>query len=117
MSTATLEQTIERIVNREVHTSASQLVQELSSNEKYQDEILEFSTKWEEGEEGTNQDEWYPVEALEFWIISDWLADKLQNHGELITKDFYGLCIWGRTTSGQAISSDCVIQQIAEEIA
>lgn len=40
-------------------------------------------------------------EALEFWIVSDWLAGKLEDHGELVTKDFLGLTIWGRTTSGQ----------------
>ena len=55
------------------------------------------------------------IEALEHWIISDWLADKLEAKGEMILKDFYGLTIWGRTCSGQAILLDGVIQEIAKE--
>jgi len=54
-----------------------------------------------------------PTEALEHWIVSDWLANKLSNYGELVTMDFLGFCIWGRTCSGQAICLDDVIQQIA----
>jgi hypothetical protein len=54
-----------------------------------------------------------PIEALEFWIVSDWLANKLSNYGELVTTDFMGFCIWGRTCSGQAINLDHVIQSIA----
>ena len=51
-------------------------------------------------------------EALEHWIVSDWLADRLEEKGEMILKDFLGLTIWGRTTSGQAISIDNVIEEI-----
>ena len=57
-----------------------------------------------------------PEEALEHWIISDWLADKLEAYGELITKDFLGLTIWGRTCSGQAIMLDYVISQICNDL-
>ena len=56
------------------------------------------------------------VEALEHWIISDWLADKLEAYGELITKDFLGLTIWGRTCSGQAILLDWVISKICDDL-
>ena len=51
-------------------------------------------------------------EALEHWIVSDWLADRLEEKGEMILKDFLGLNIWGRSTSGQAISIDNVIEEI-----
>ena len=57
-----------------------------------------------------------PEEALEHWIISDWLADKLEAYGELITKDFLGLTIWGRTCSGQAIMLDWVISKICNDL-
>ncbi len=54
-----------------------------------------------------------PIEIYEYWIISDWLAGKLeQEWGEIIVRDYHGLTIWGRTTTGQAISLDAVIQNI-----
>jgi hypothetical protein len=56
------------------------------------------------------------VEALEFWIVSDWLADQLEAKGEMIAQDFLGLTIWGRATSGQAIYCDEVIREIAENM-
>ena len=55
----------------------------------------------------------YTNEALEHWIVSDWLADKLEERGEMVIRDFKGLTIWGRTTSGQHISLDYVIQKIS----
>lgn len=55
-------------------------------------------------------------EPLEFWIVSNWLADKLEQHGECVDKDLKGLCVWGRCTSGQSISIDSVIIEIAKEV-
>jgi len=54
-------------------------------------------------------------QALEHWIVSDWLADKLLEHNEMISKDIYGLTVWGRCCTGQAIAADYVIQQIYQE--
>lgn len=56
------------------------------------------------------------VEPLEFWIVSNWLAEKLEAKGQRIDNDFAGLTVWARTTSGQAISQDYVIQQIHAEL-
>ena len=58
----------------------------------------------------------YETEVFEHWLVSDWLADKLISKGETVVKDYMGLTIWGRTTSGQAISLDYVIQQIYQEL-
>lgn len=55
------------------------------------------------------------VESLEHWIVGDWFAGQLEKHGEMVTYDLFGLTIWGRTTSGQAISIDEVICQIYDE--
>lgn len=156
--------TIHEMINREVLTNANELIQELSSTEQYQDEILEFSSKpdyeqaandyvgcLEEGEQLdeileylANYDVDYDVlegnsdvllecieeyvgydvfcddfnvepdyiDALQFFIVTDYLADKLEQHGELVTHDFLGLAIWGRTCCGQAIEADSVIQNI-----
>ena len=55
-------------------------------------------------------------EVYEHWIISDWLADRLEAHGEKIDKDFAGLTVWARTCSGQAIALDSVIVDICVEV-
>jgi hypothetical protein len=52
--------------------------------------------------------------AYEHWIVSNWLADKLEEKGEMILRDFLGLTIWGRTCTGQSISLDRVITDIAK---
>jgi hypothetical protein len=56
-------------------------------------------------------------EIYEHWIVSDWLADQLEQGGELIERDFYGLTIWGRACTGQAILLDNVICSIYDEVA
>lgn len=53
-----------------------------------------------------------PSEVYEHWIVSSWFAGKLKEQGESVG-ELFGLTIWGRTTTGQAISMDSVIQQIA----
>lgn len=58
----------------------------------------------------------YEVEPLEHWLVSEWLANRLEEHGETIVRDFYGLTVWARCTSGQAIYCDWVIQTIYKEL-
>jgi len=58
-----------------------------------------------------------PQEIFEWWIVTDWLAEKLEERGEAILKaDDYWLTLWGRGTSGQSISMDAVIRDITREI-
>ena len=54
-------------------------------------------------------------EIYEHWLVSDWLAHRLAEKGE-VTGDLCGLTIWGRGTTGQSISIDRVVQNIALEI-
>lgn len=58
----------------------------------------------------------YQREVFEHWIVSDWLADKLTEKGEKVDKDFAGLTVWARTTTGQGIASDSVIGQICADL-
>lgn len=58
----------------------------------------------------------YQREVFEHWIVSDWLADKLAEKGEKVDKDFAGMTIWARTTTGQGIASDSVIEAICAEL-
>lgn len=57
----------------------------------------------------------YQWEIYEHWAISEWLAEKLEAKGERIDRDFAGLCVWGRTCTGQSISMDGVIVEICAE--
>lgn len=51
-------------------------------------------------------------EVFEHWSVSSWLAEKLLEHGEKVDQDFAGMCVWARTTTGQGIGSDGVIERI-----
>ena len=130
------------IVNREVYRCASELIQTLQENEVLIDEINEVAyhseVVWtvydadgkfiesfdnehdadellEENEGYYSEDTDEVTEALEFWIISDWLGDRLDERGQM-TATIAGLRIWGRTTSGQAIYIDHVIESIVKDI-
>jgi hypothetical protein len=56
------------------------------------------------------------IEVYEHWLISGWLASRLEEKGEVVGRDICGLTIWGRCTTGQAISMDWVIQQIYKDL-
>lgn len=70
----------------------------------YREEISAFSSK--EGED---------VDALEYWLVSEWLAEKLKEKGEPATTNFLGLPVWGRCTTGSAPYTDEVIEEIYDE--
>lgn len=53
-------------------------------------------------------------EVYEHWLVSGWLARKLEQQGEVIG-EFAGLTIWGRGCTGQSITMDYVIEQITAE--
>jgi hypothetical protein len=54
-------------------------------------------------------------EVFEHWIVSSWLANRLEDAGHPIVRDFMGLTIWGRPTTGQSIAMDSVILEIARD--
>jgi len=56
------------------------------------------------------------LEPLEFWIVSDYLGNKLKEKGEIVSNDFMGFTIWGRCASGQAILLDGVITEICSDM-
>lgn len=70
---------------------------------------------WAMAADALGIDEPHLHEALEHWIVSDWIADKLKEHGEIVG-ELFGLTIWGRCCSGQAILLDSVWCEIAEEM-
>lgn len=56
-----------------------------------------------------------PQEIFEWWLVSKWLGRKLLMEGEPLIDNGYGTW-WGRTTTGQAISLDYVINSIYDDI-
>lgn len=50
-------------------------------------------------------------EVFEWWLVSEYLARKLKERGEPVLENDYGTW-WGRTTTGQAIAMDSVIEKI-----
>jgi len=54
-------------------------------------------------------------EAYEFWAVDEFLGRKLKEEGEMV-EDIFGLTVWGRCTTGQAILLDYVISQICEDL-
>lgn len=64
----------------------------------------------------TTRTEPHEREVYEHWIVSSWLADKLEERGEKVDRDFAGLIVWARTTTGQAILLDGVIREIVQDL-
>ena len=132
--------TAERIVRNEVHHVASTMVAEmlqgpygvdcdygLASQTVYvpvhdetHEEGPEFATE-EDAKDWPERAEFWTIEertheALEHWIITDWLGDKLRAKGEIVG-ELFEFTIWGRCTSGQGIACDSVILDVARELA
>ncbi len=76
-----------------------------------EDKISDLENQIEELER--EQEE--PQDIFEWWLVSNWLANKLRNYNEPILDNDYGTW-WGRTCTGQSISMDYVMECIAEEI-
>ena len=93
--------TAQQITDRLILDNQNLVVEELMRH----DESL-----WEELQ---NLDE--NSEIMEWWLVTPYMAELLKEKGEVILSahDCYW---WGRTTSGQALYMDGVIQEIAEQI-
>ena len=93
--------TAQQITDRLILENQNLVVEELMKH----DESL-----WEELQ---NLDE--NSEIMEWWLVTPYMAELLKEKGEVILSD-YGCYWWGRTTSGQALYMDGVIQEIAGQI-
>ena len=104
-----------KLVTRDVVHCASVMVSELARGEGLDPEteqaLIDLGSRYVDNElfDFTTRD------ALEHWIVSKSLGLKLGQRGEIVRK-FFDFTIWGRTTSGQSISIDSVIVEIALEM-
>ena len=53
-------------------------------------------------------------EIFEHWAVSQRLAEDLAELGERVDTDFAGICVWGRTTTGQMSEMDAILLQVAQ---
>lgn len=60
-----------------------------------------------------NRDEPPTQEVMQFWLVSDWLADKLEAIGAPVARDILGFNVWGRTECGQALTMDHHLNPVA----
>ncbi len=58
----------------------------------------------------------YIPEIYEHWIVTDFLADKLEEQGHKVLRDFFGMTVWCRPTTGQSILLDHVIGEICADM-
>lgn len=87
-----------------------------SEPEGFDLEAQDFAGAWREiCEELANVDP-YDREVFEHWAVTDHFAAKLEAKGEKVDRDFAGLTVWARTTTGQAIAMDEVVREIVREI-
>jgi hypothetical protein len=89
-----------------------------AKDELSDDDGCNFETSNEDLWEGLCQEqgidaEEYRSDIFEHWIVSDYLARRLEDKGHRVLRDFFGMTVWCRPTTGQAILLDSVIAEIA----
>lgn len=119
-------------LDKHVHVRANLLINELLEKSQrdwnlseyswYEDLFCNYEDQdiWEEDPDwiGTNYCPPEPEpelrEPYEFWIVSDFFAEQLKKHDQLLT-NHWGFWIWGRETTGQSILIDWVFQKIWDD--
>ena len=96
-----MDMTAQQITDRLILDNQNLVVEELMKH----DESL-----WEELQNFNDS-----TEVMEWWLVTPYMAELLKEKGEVILSD-YDCYWWGRTTSGQALYMDGVIQEIAEQM-
>ena len=54
------------------------------------------------------------IEALQHWLISDWLAEKIMDVGGMAATDILGFAVWGRSECGQGLDIDSTLKAVVE---
>jgi hypothetical protein len=109
---------VSMFVDREVIYCVSSLIYELAQMVEqapieYQDDL--YGAFISEADYDDEEDCYR--EVYEHWIVSSWLGDKLEERGEKVIRNLFGLqAVWCRTTTGQAIAMDEVIQNIWDSL-
>jgi len=95
------QERLRKYVDNLVYYCQSYLVDKMLENGTFSyDDIQNF---YDEDDE--------PQEIYEWWIVDSWLLEELKKENEPVLENDYGEW-WGRTTTGQAIFLDGIIERI-----
>lgn len=103
---------------KELEEEREELTEQIEELEENEEQIQIINNRLEEIEEQIEeleQEQEEQQEVYEWWIVTDYLANKLKEHKEPILSNGWNY-YWGRCTSGQAILLDNVISDICEEL-
>ena len=112
--TSNLQRDLNTILEREIRSRADELVDTVLYNGELHNGMSFGESMTNLLQEDDNGDE-YIQEVYQWYIVTDMLAEKLDNLGCVVVKDYLGLNFWGRTTVGQSITVDYEIQTIFNE--
>lgn len=87
---------------RDIRANQTALMGLLLGHEEFYDAITHPET--EDGE---------VREVMQWFLVSEWLADQLETIGQITISNCYGHW-WGRTTCGQNLIMDGVLQEVAK---
>jgi hypothetical protein len=74
-------------------------------------EILDFYTTEQKDPDNDNKS----YEVYEQWAVSEWLGDRLREEDETV-REFFGLQVWLRCGTGQALALDPCIEAIQKTL-
>lgn len=77
--------------------------------------LAELAKELEELEEAKDNGPEEVAEIYEWWLVTNWLAEKLKGYNEIVL-EWNGCQWWGRQTTGQAILLDGVISRICADL-
>lgn len=103
-----------KLLNRELYCCMTQEVDFMLNQSYENDSPITFDDIKNYYPETSGDGEEEPPEIYEWWAVSVWLGEKLDNAAECVIES-YGKTFWGRQCTGQAIKLDSVIQHIAVE--
>lgn len=102
----------QNFLDKHVHARANLLISELLEKGQRDWDLTE--SQWYQDLFSQYEEDFPELrEPFEFWIVSDFFAQKLKEEGALLTKH-WGFWIWGRETTGQSILIDYIFQKIWE---
>jgi len=134
------QEKLSEFVNREVFVNQTYLIEKLLKKEVFNygdvvnlyadledNDIIEATKKLMEQDKELSKDtaeletienlkdEQEPQEVMEWWVVSDWLLNRLEAKGQPVLRTDFGDW-WGRCGTGQAILLDRVIEEIYDDL-
>lgn len=108
---------IDRLVSREVYCCITEEVEYMLRRIPYNDngnplDESVYDALYVYGDDGVVES----AEIYEWWAVTDWLGEKLRDKGQPVIDTVWGKSYWGRTCTGQAISLDWCIAEIAKDM-